>query len=239
MYYFDGQYLRQFLGTASSVKVYVGGEYLTLVDTADVEHPQIGVGYTEKGEPVRFNYKEVEQVKAGETIFTKEMLQHEIEKIKNPDAFKDEPEEEDGNEEKEESGDSVDNTYSVSGGGGGDDFGGDEDFEGGEAGDFEGDEEFEIDDTEGGDEEIEVADDAETADVEPPEDEGPVEDGIIRTGDFILNENFSEGTPGRYGRAIFVDGKVIQYTYYSPNAGKEVTEFVHEENVKRTDGRRA
>lgn len=220
MYYFDRDYLIQYLGISPNVKVYANGEYLSISDPNDLAHMHVGVGYTEDGEPLRFDYQEVEQVKVGETIMTLDMLQREIEKIKNPDSIDDTEETEEEDQESDTGGGSgVDNDFSVSGGGDGGDMG---DI----GGDMGGDADF--GDTEGGGElDLDIEEPAGDSDVEEPEEDTEEEpettaDSIIRTGQLIINETIAEGVPGRYGKVEFVDSDLITYSYYDPIKGKEV-----------------
>lgn len=256
MYYFDSEYLKQFLGTGSSVKVFDGNEYLEIVDTGDLDHPQTGVGYTQTGEPVRFDYKDVTQTLVGNTVFTLDMLRHEIEKKENPEAFSDEgDEEEEGGEEGSEEGEggaSVDSEFGGLGGGGGDDFGGGDiggeggedfgdevggDMEGG--GDIEGGEDFgdELGGDEGGGEEQFGDDDFGAEGDEGGEtDDDIVGDSVILQGDQIINEGVPDGETGRYGYFIAVDSTggidIGLYETYCPNERRMVLRSAPLKNLR-------
>lgn len=75
MYYFDSEYLGQYLDQGVDLKVFVDKEYITIADRSDLESETYGVGYDLNGKPHTFDYREVELIKAGGGIVTIEQLQ--------------------------------------------------------------------------------------------------------------------------------------------------------------------
>ncbi len=74
MYYFDNQYLQDYLKQDSNLQVLVNKSYLSIADESDIESPKIGVGYDANGKPSYFKYSEITAVKIGEVIYTIEQL---------------------------------------------------------------------------------------------------------------------------------------------------------------------
>lgn len=75
MYYFDSDYLRQYLNIGKDVVVTVDGEVLTLSDESDVDDPNEGVAFDANGSPSSFQYTDIEQIQVGQNIITLELLQ--------------------------------------------------------------------------------------------------------------------------------------------------------------------
>ena len=75
MYYFDSDYLRQYLNIGKDVVVTVDGEVLTLSDESDVDDSNEGVGFDANGSPSSFQYMDIEQIQVGQNIITLELLQ--------------------------------------------------------------------------------------------------------------------------------------------------------------------
>lgn len=75
MYYFDNEYLKQYLAMGKPVKVTVNYEVLTLTEPADVKNPKRGVGYDANGEASEFDYQAIEKISVGKNIIDIEMLQ--------------------------------------------------------------------------------------------------------------------------------------------------------------------
>ena len=60
--YFNNIIIGQFVLTGVPVKVYIGGRYLTITDTDDVEDPTFGFGMDEDGDMQQFDYRNVMQL---------------------------------------------------------------------------------------------------------------------------------------------------------------------------------
>lgn len=75
MYYFDNEYLKQYLSMGKPVKVTVNYEVLILTEPADVKNPKRGVGYDANGEASEFDYQAIEKISVGQNIIDIEMLQ--------------------------------------------------------------------------------------------------------------------------------------------------------------------
>lgn len=75
MYYFDNKYLAQYLDQRVKLSVYVDQDWLTLADKRDVSNPAKGVGYDVYGNAAQFDYRDIEQIRAGKTLVTVDMLQ--------------------------------------------------------------------------------------------------------------------------------------------------------------------
>lgn len=75
MYYFDNKTLAQYLDQNIKLEVYVDEEWFKLADLSDVSDPKFGVGYDLYGDDHRFDYREIEQVRAGTNVVTLDALQ--------------------------------------------------------------------------------------------------------------------------------------------------------------------
>jgi len=76
MYYFNNEYLRQYLhANAGPVKVYVDNDYYTISDDSDLAKTDVGVAYDAMGKPKVFNYQQVQAVRVGNMEFTFDQLQ--------------------------------------------------------------------------------------------------------------------------------------------------------------------
>jgi hypothetical protein len=74
-YYFDRNYLLQYINQKVKTKVFVDGRFLDVADASDLEDELHGVGYDNSGNPKFFDYRSVEQVKAGSNLITLDQLQ--------------------------------------------------------------------------------------------------------------------------------------------------------------------
>lgn len=74
-YYFDRDYLLQYLDQKVKTRVLVDGRYLDISDTSDLEDEFHGVGYDNNGNPKFFDYRSIKQVKAGGEMITLDQLQ--------------------------------------------------------------------------------------------------------------------------------------------------------------------
>ena len=75
MYYFDNEFLQQYIDLRRTIKVTVNGEVLTITDKSDIEDPQQGTGYDASSNPSIFNYMDIEQIQVGPNIITIDKLQ--------------------------------------------------------------------------------------------------------------------------------------------------------------------
>ena len=97
--YFDNVTVGQYAMTGIPLKVYVGGQYLTITDPDDVENPLIGFGMLSNGEMIQFDYKQVEHLLVSGNVVDLETYKKAME-----DDDKEEGEEEEGEEEESEDG---------------------------------------------------------------------------------------------------------------------------------------
>lgn len=67
---FNNVIIGQFVLTGVPVKVYVGGRYLHITDTDDIESPDMGFGMDENGAMRHFNYMEVEHLLVAGNLVT-------------------------------------------------------------------------------------------------------------------------------------------------------------------------
>jgi hypothetical protein len=106
MYFFDSEYLQQYLNQGKDVKVTVDNKVLTLTDESDVEDPQQGVGYDQSGDSSFFEYNDIEQIQVGPNIITLDLLQktmtNDPSKQKEPSKPPAKPEEDEEPPEEEE-----------------------------------------------------------------------------------------------------------------------------------------
>ena len=98
--YFDNVTVGQYAMTGIPLKVYVGGQYLTITDPDDVENPLIGFGMSSNGEMIQFDYKQVEHLLVSGNVVDLETYKKAME-----DDDKEEGEEEEGEEEDDKGGD--------------------------------------------------------------------------------------------------------------------------------------
>lgn len=97
MYYFDNQYLKRFIDAGHELKVFVDGIYLTITNSIDVAEPTVGYGIDVDGELREFDYRYIEQIKFGDNIYTKDMLQKaEKDARQQSDAGEEQPDGESG-----------------------------------------------------------------------------------------------------------------------------------------------
>jgi len=79
MYYFDNQYLLQYLlSGASELKVFADDEYYTISSADDLLDPDVGHGYDIYGEHDTFDYKMIDHVMVNGQIFTLAQLQDSV-----------------------------------------------------------------------------------------------------------------------------------------------------------------
>jgi len=96
--YFDNVTVGQYAMTGIPLKVYVGGQYLTITDPDDVENPLIGFGMLSNGEMIQFDYKQVEHLLVSGNVVDLETYK----KAMEDDDKEEEGEEEEGEEEDSE-----------------------------------------------------------------------------------------------------------------------------------------
>lgn len=77
-YYFDNEYLKQYLKTGSTLKVFVNKEFLSITDESDLENSTIGIGYNINGKAQKFHYPAVLSVVVDDITFTKEQLNQKL-----------------------------------------------------------------------------------------------------------------------------------------------------------------
>ena len=75
MYYFDNKTLAQYLDQNIELEIFVEDEWYKIADLSDVSSPKLGVAYDLYSSPHRFDYREIEQIKAGTNIVTLDALQ--------------------------------------------------------------------------------------------------------------------------------------------------------------------
>ena len=63
MYYFDNEYLKQYIDQGVDLWVYDGYEWHEVVDKSDLDDPIKGMGYDANGRGSKFAYKQLEQIK--------------------------------------------------------------------------------------------------------------------------------------------------------------------------------
>lgn len=75
MYYFDNNLLKQYLDQKKTVKVYDGSNWYDIADQSDLSDTISCVGYDVYGADHRFDYRDISQIKIGNSLYTLEMLQ--------------------------------------------------------------------------------------------------------------------------------------------------------------------
>lgn len=94
--YFDIRLLGDYLEMGLEFKVYVNGEYLRIDDPYSLKDKKIGLGYDFDGKPVKFRFMDVDHIKVGSNVLTKQDL-IDLEKPEEPEK----PEGEDSGDEQE------------------------------------------------------------------------------------------------------------------------------------------
>lgn len=72
--YFNINMIDDYLELGLKFKVFVDGEYLIVNDPWDLINNHKAIGYTRKGEPIEFEYMDVDHVMIGSNVFTKDQL---------------------------------------------------------------------------------------------------------------------------------------------------------------------
>lgn len=78
MYYFDNDYLKQYIDQGVDLWVYDGYEWHEIADKSDLADPIKGLGYDANGRGSEFVYKQIEQIKVNGTIITMDQLQAQL-----------------------------------------------------------------------------------------------------------------------------------------------------------------
>ena len=73
MKFFNATFLKKILSQYGDFKIFVDKEYISLIDNFDINGIQ-GTGVKADGRMVRFNYINIEHIKIGEDMLTKDML---------------------------------------------------------------------------------------------------------------------------------------------------------------------
>lgn len=109
MYYFDNNFLKQYVDQGVQPKVFVNQEWYQIADMSDLEDNIDGIGYDVYGGDHRFSYRDIQQIKVGEQRIDLEMLQKlkqgkppekEDKPSKNEEPPEEEPETEEPTDEK-------------------------------------------------------------------------------------------------------------------------------------------
>lgn len=75
MYYFDNKYLQQYIDQQVELWVFDGYQWYEVADKYDLEDPIKGYGYDANGRGSEFKYKQIEQIKVDNKLFTLDQLQ--------------------------------------------------------------------------------------------------------------------------------------------------------------------
>ena len=88
MYYFNNEFLKQYLQQNGKLKVFVNGLFYFIADENDLKDTKHGTGYDENGKPFAFDYRDIELIKFGSNIsFSLDDLQKKL----NADAPEETP----------------------------------------------------------------------------------------------------------------------------------------------------
>lgn len=91
-YYFDSKYLQQYTSMNAKLKVFVDGIWLSVPEASDLESEESGTGYDTSNNPHLFDYREIQQIKAGGKTLTLDQLNQQKASEEEP-APEDNPEE--------------------------------------------------------------------------------------------------------------------------------------------------
>jgi hypothetical protein len=75
MYYFDRDFLGEYLDLKVPIKVYVHNQWYDIADSADLEDSEYGIGYDQNGKSETFDYREIEEIDAAGKHLTVDQLQ--------------------------------------------------------------------------------------------------------------------------------------------------------------------
>ena len=88
MYYFNNEFLKQYLQQNGKLKVFVNRLFYFIADENDLKDTKHGTGYDENGKPFAFDYRDIELIKFGSNIsFSLDDLQKKL----NADAPEETP----------------------------------------------------------------------------------------------------------------------------------------------------
>lgn len=74
MYYFDSEFLQQYLDQNIKPKIF-DGKWYQIANISDVSDSEYGVAYDTNGQVHRFDYRDIQQIKAGKNLITLDTLQ--------------------------------------------------------------------------------------------------------------------------------------------------------------------
>lgn len=85
MYYFDNEYLREYLELKVDLEIYVHGKWCSISTVNDISDPSYGICYDFNGKSEKFDYREITMIKAAGHTTTLDQLQ-DIMSGNQPDA---------------------------------------------------------------------------------------------------------------------------------------------------------
>lgn len=86
MYFFDNEYLKDYIGLKSDLEIYIHGQWYDVPTAADVEDSSYGTAYDFSGKPITFDYRAITAIKALGNEMTLDMLQDVIAGKENSDS---------------------------------------------------------------------------------------------------------------------------------------------------------
>jgi hypothetical protein len=86
MYYFDRDYLKQYLDAEADLKVFADQEWYGIPDESDLATDKYLVAYDGNGKPHTIDYKEITQIKAYDNVIDLETLQDKIYNQPDPNS---------------------------------------------------------------------------------------------------------------------------------------------------------
>lgn len=75
MYYFDNRFLSQYVDQKVKLKVFVDSSWYDIATKKDLADPIDGIGYDVYGKDHRFDYRDIEKIKAGQNVINIDTLQ--------------------------------------------------------------------------------------------------------------------------------------------------------------------
>lgn len=75
MFYFDADFLRQYVDQSTRLKVYVNSEWYEIAEMSDLSSNKFGLAYDINGNPVKYDYRDITIIKVGNRRIDMDQLQ--------------------------------------------------------------------------------------------------------------------------------------------------------------------
>lgn len=68
MYYFNNEFLKQYIKLNGKLKIFINGSFYSIADETDLADTRHGVGYDENGKPYPFDYRDIQSISFGPNV---------------------------------------------------------------------------------------------------------------------------------------------------------------------------